>query len=141
MLKHIETSLFNIELKIKQILLHKNLLTTYKRYEKYPKGLNINLNLALCINNKQLQRKCESILNRTSRNIQSKVIKAVNIELHKLWQQRKLIKVKISETFSQVEQRRVRTNIRRRMQIIETNVLKITTITKNETDDFQENIR
>ena len=108
-------------MKIKKLLLHKNLLTTYKRYEKYPKGLNIKFNLALCINNKQLQRKCEVILNRTSRNIQSKVIKAVYIELHKLWQQRRLIKVKISETFSQVEQRRIRTNIRRRMQIIETN--------------------
>ena len=121
MVKHVETSLFNIELKITKLLLHKNFLATYKRYEKYPKGLNIKFNLALCINNKQLQRKCEAILNRTSRNIQSKVIKAVNIELHKLWPQRKLIEVKISETFSQEEQRRIRANIRRRMQIIEKN--------------------
>ena len=68
-----------------------------------------------------MQRKCETILNRTARNIQSKVIKAVNIEVHKLWQQRKLIKVKISETYSQEEERRIRTNIRRKMQIIETN--------------------
>ena len=93
----------------------------YKRYEKYPKGRNIKFNLALCINNKQLQRKCEAILNRSSSDIQSKVIKAVNIELHKLWQQRKLIKRKISETFSPEEQRRIRTSIRRRIQINEKN--------------------
>ena len=68
-----------------------------------------------------MQRKCEAILKRRSRNIQSKVIKVVNIELYKLWQQRKLIKIKISETFSQEEQRRIRANIRRRIQIIEKN--------------------
>ena len=71
--------------------------------------------------NKRLQRKCEATLNRTSTNIQSKIIKATNIELHKLWQQCKLIKVKIFETFSQEEQRRIRTNIRRRIQIIKKN--------------------
>ena len=32
----------------------------------------------------QLQTKCKAILNRTSRNIQSKVINSFNIELHKL---------------------------------------------------------
>ena len=68
-----------------------------------------------------MQRKCEAILKRRSRNIQSKVIKVVNIEIYKLWQQRKLIKIKISETFSQEEQRRIRANIRRRIQIIEKN--------------------
>ena len=80
MVKNIETSLFNIELKIKKLLLYKNFLMTYKRYEKYPKGQNIKFNVALYIDNKQLQCKCEAILNRTSKNIQSKVIKAVNIE-------------------------------------------------------------
>ena len=66
-----------------------------------------------------MQRKCEAILNKTSRNIPIKIITAVDIELHNLWQQRKLIKIKISETFSQEEQRRIRTNIRHRIQIIE----------------------
>ena len=59
----------------------------HNRYEKYPKGLNINFNLALCINDKQLQHKCDAIFNRTSRNIQSKIIKPINIELQKLWKQ------------------------------------------------------
>ena len=55
-------------------------------------------------------------------NISSKtIIKAANIELHKLCKQRNLIKIKISETLSQVEQRRFRTNVRRRIQIIEKN--------------------
>ena len=36
-------------------------------------------------------------------------------------QQRDLIKTKISETFSHEEQRRIRTNIRHRIQIIEKN--------------------
>ena len=58
---------------------------------------------------------------RKMEEIYNGIIKAVNIELHQLWQQRKLMKVKISETFSQEEQRRIRTNIRRRMQIIEKN--------------------
>ena len=94
------------------------------------------------------------MLYRTSRNIQSKAIKAVNIKLHKLCQQRKLIKIKISETFSQEEQRRIRPNVRRRIQIIAKNIKprhqqkiernnlnKITTKTTNKSDYFQEKKR
>ena len=90
------------------------------------------------------------MLYRTSRNIQSKTIKAVNIKLHKLCQQRKLIKIKISETFSQEEQRRIRPNVRRRIQIIAKNIKprhqrkierdnlnKITTKTINKTTIFK----
>ena len=55
-------------------------------------------------------------------NISSKtIIIAVKVELHKLWKQRKLIKIKISEKLSHVEQRRIRTNVRRRIQITEKN--------------------
>ena len=55
-------------------------------------------------------------------NISSKtIIKAVKVELHKLWKQRKLIKIKISEKLSHVEQRRIRTNVRRRIPITEKN--------------------
>ena len=125
MVKHVETSLFNIELKTKTLLLHKTFLTTYKRNEKYPKGLNLKFKLALCTKDKQLQRKCEGILNRTSRKIQSKVIKLFNIELHNLWKQCKLIKIKLSEVLSQEEQRIIRTNVRRRIQIIEKNTKRI----------------
>ena len=125
MVKHVETSLFNIELKMKTLLLHNTFLTTYKRNEKYPKGLNIKSNLALCTNDKKLQRKCEGILNRTSRKIQSKVIKPFNIELHNQWKQRKLIKIKLSEIVSQEEQRIIRTNFQRRIQIIEKNTKRI----------------
>ena len=39
----------------------------------------------------------------------------------KLWKQRKLIKIKLSEKLCQEEQRRIRTNVRRRIQIIEKN--------------------
>ena len=68
------------------------------RYEKYPKSLNIKFSLALCTNNKQLQQTCEAILNQASRNMYSKIVKVVNIKLHKLWQQ---CRIKIPETCSQ----------------------------------------
>ena len=125
MVKDVETSLFNIELKMKTLLLHKTFLTTYKRNKKYSEGLNIKFNLALCTSDKQLQSKCKGILNRPSRKIQSKVIKPFNNELHNLWKQRKLIKIKISEILSQEEQRIIRANVRRRIQIIEKNTKRI----------------
>ena len=92
-------------------------------------------NLALCTNYKQLQWKCKAILNRTSRNIQRKIIKSVNIELHKLLQQRKLIKTKISETFSQDKQRIIRINIKCRIQIIEKKQTNLVITEKKEGDN------
>ena len=34
----------------------------YNRHEIYPKRLNIKFDLALCINNKKLRRKCKALL-------------------------------------------------------------------------------
>ena len=99
--KHLSTSLLNTEKKLWKLLLHKDFLTIYKNHKRQPKGFNIKFNLSWRANNKHLQRFCKSILNKTSRNILKKVIKAVNIDIHHLKRKQKQLKTELYYSVTQ----------------------------------------
>ena len=80
------------------LLLHKDILTIYENHNRQPKGFNTKFNLSLCAKNKDLQRSCQSILNKASRNILKEIIKAVNIDIHYLKRKRKQLKTELYNT-------------------------------------------
>ena len=56
MVKQISTAHLNTAKKLCKLLLHEELLTTYRNVKFYPKGFNIKFNLSLCANNPHLQK-------------------------------------------------------------------------------------
>ena len=61
MVKQISTVLLNTKKKLCKLLLHKELLTTYRNVKRSSKGFNIKFNYTLCANNPHLQKYCKTI--------------------------------------------------------------------------------
>ena len=60
------------------------LLSSYKRSKKYPKGLKLKFNLSLCTRNIQLKKECNKILDTASFRIRDKITEALNKEITSL---------------------------------------------------------
>ena len=100
MTKQISAVLLNAKKKFCKLLLHKELLTTYRIAKNYPKGFNIKFNLPLCATNPHLQKYCKAILSRASNSILSHVLKEVNKDIHRLKKQCKNLKVQLLNNLS-----------------------------------------
>ena len=85
-----ENSLIQIEKKLCQNILHKEMLLRYKNcieekyQEKYPKGLHLKFNLSLCKEDRTLQRNCNFILCAAAGKIQDQIIKVLNIKINSI---------------------------------------------------------
>ena len=100
MVKQISTVFLNTEKNFCKLLLHKELLITYRNVKRYPKGFNIKFNLSLCANNPHLQKCCKKILSRASKSIMSRALKEVNENIHRLKEQCKNLKVQLVNNLS-----------------------------------------
>ena len=87
-LKQYESKLYNIEKKLSKTVKHKELLLSYKRSKKYPKGMKLKFNLSLCSRNIQLKKECKKILDTASFRIRGKITKALNKEITSLKRKR-----------------------------------------------------
>ena len=83
-LKQYESKLHNIEKKLCKAIKHKELLLSYKRSKKYPKGMKLKFNLSLCNRNIQLKNDCKKILDTASFRIRDKITRALNKEITSL---------------------------------------------------------
>ena len=72
-LKQYESKLYNIEKKLCKTIKHKELLLSYKRSKKYPKGMKLKFDLSLCNRNIQLKNQCNKILDTASFRIRDKI--------------------------------------------------------------------
>ena len=80
-LKQYLNSLFNIERKLCKATKHKQLLLTYKKSKKYPKGMKLRFHLSLCNHDKKLKDVCSKILHKASTGIRDEIIKALEKEI------------------------------------------------------------
>ena len=60
-LKQYVNSLFNIERKLCKATKHKQLLLTYKKSKKYPKGMRLRFHLSLCNHDNKLKDVCSKL--------------------------------------------------------------------------------
>ena len=70
--------LLKIEKKITKYNYHKEFLENYKHNRKYPKGLTLKFNLALCEDSEHLQKSCRNILCSASFKLRDHILTAVN---------------------------------------------------------------
>ena len=87
-------------MKFCKLLLHKELLTTYRNAKRFPKGFNIKFNFSFCANNPHLQKYCKAMLSRASNSIFRHVLKEVNKDIHRLKKQCKNLKVQLLNNLS-----------------------------------------
>ena len=83
-LKQYEGNLFNIERKLCKVTKHKQLLLTYKKSKKYPKGMKLRFHLSLCNHDNKLKDVCSKILHKASTGICDEIIKALEKEIRTL---------------------------------------------------------
>ena len=57
---------------------HKGFIDNYKYNRKYPKGLTLKFNLALCEDSEHLQKSCFNILRSASFKLRDHILTAVN---------------------------------------------------------------
>ena len=74
----LEKDLLKIEKKVTKYNYHKEFLENYKYNRKYPKGLTLKFNLALCEDSEHLQKSCRIILHNASFKLRDHILKAVN---------------------------------------------------------------
>ena len=84
LLKQYVNSLFNIERKLCKATKHKQLLLTYKKSKKYPKGMRLRFHLSLCNHDNKLKDVCSKILHKASTGIRDEIIKALEKEIRNL---------------------------------------------------------
>ena len=75
---------FNIARKFCKATNHKQLLLTYKRSKKYPKGITLRFHLSLCNHDNKLKDVCYKILHKASTGIRDEIIKALEKEISTL---------------------------------------------------------
>ena len=83
-LKQYVNNLFNIERKLCKATKHKQLLLTYKKSKKYPKGMRLRFHLSLCNHDNKLKDVCSKILHKASNGIRDEIIKALEKEIRTL---------------------------------------------------------
>ena len=114
-----ENSLIQIEKKLCQNILHKEMLLRYKNcieekyQEKYPKGLHLKFNLSLCKEDRTLQRNCNFILCAAAGKIQDQIIKALNIKINSLRQKVKNLLKSVAKRISKEQLKSLNCKIKR----------------------------
>ena len=111
--------LWNIEKELFKLLLHKELLPTYRNVKRYPKGFNIKFNLSWCANNPDLQKYCKTISSRASKSIMSRVLNEVNNDIHRLKKQCKNLKVQLVSNLSDKDYKIRYATIRNKVRYME----------------------
>ena len=79
--KQYVNNLFKIERKLCKAAKHKQLLLTYKKSKKYPKGMTLRFHLSLCNHDYKLNDVCSKILHKASTGIRDEIIKAPEKEI------------------------------------------------------------
>ena len=87
-LKQYEGKLCNIQKKLSKTIKDKELLLSYKRSKRYPKGMKVKFNLSLCNRNIQLKNECNKTLGTAFFRIRGKLTKALNKEITSLKRKR-----------------------------------------------------
>ena len=119
MVKQISAVLLNTEKKLCKLLLHKELLITYRNVKRYPKGFDIKFNLSLCANNHHLQKYCKTILTRALKSIMVRVLKVVNKDIYRLKKQCKNLKVQFVSNLSDKDYKTTYATISNKVRYIE----------------------
>ena len=76
--KQYESKLYKIQKKLCKAIKHKELLLSYKKSKKYPKGMKLKFNLSLSNRNIQLKNECNKILDTASFKTRDKITEALN---------------------------------------------------------------
>ena len=88
-LKEYINNLFNIERKLCKATKHRQLLLTYKKLKKCPKGMKLRFHLSLCNHDNKLKDVCSNMLHKASTDIHDEIIKALEKEIRTLRTKRK----------------------------------------------------
>ena len=140
-LKRHESNIFNIERKLCKSINHKQLLCTYKKSKKYPKGMKLRFNLSLCNHNhnNKLKDACNNILNHASAGIRDAIIKALDKEVNTLKLIRNQTRKNIKTKTSRENYKLINKSVAEKITILERNI-KFRHTRKQERDLIQPNI-
>ena len=139
-LKRHESNVFNIERKLCKTINHKQLLCTYKKSKKYPKGMKLRFNLSLCNYNNKLKDACNNILNHASAGIlRNVIIKALDKEVNTLKLIRNQTRKNIKTKTSRENYKLINKSVAEKIAILERNI-KLRHTRKQERDHIQPNI-
>ena len=81
----LEKDLLKIEKKITKYNYHKEFLENYKYNRKYPKGLTLKFNLALCEDSEHVQKSCRNILRNASFKLRDHILKIRRFKNDQKW--------------------------------------------------------
>ena len=107
-----ENSLIQIEKKLCQNILHKEMLLLYKNCKTFPKGLHLKFNLSLC-KDRNLQRNRNFILCAAAGKIQDQIIKALNIKINSLRQKMTNLRKTVAKRISKEQLKSLNCKIKR----------------------------
>ena len=138
-LKCHESNIFNIERKLCKTINHKQLLCTYKKSKKYPKGMKLRFNLSLCNHNDKLKDACNNILNHASAGIRDVIIKALDKEVNTLKLIRNQTRRNIKTKTSRENHKLINKSVAEKIAILEVNI-KFRHTRKQEREHIQPNI-
>ena len=113
-----QMNFLNNEMKLCPLLLHKETLLEYPQHKKIRKGLQLKFQWALCCDDNNLRKQCNSILRSASLKIQRGIIKAPKRNIFKLQKHKNILHNKMVDLLSDKQYKKIMRKIKKKVNIL-----------------------